>query len=233
MIGSLSHLIRGAAVDAIHDGTQKITEAHLEAILLDHAAETAAPKKRATRRTGVAWTPRWSLRCDGCRYPRAGKRETIGSFLRRLATVNHLAEDDLADTVAAERRAGRAVIKRRFTTANLAAVTGHSTETLNPRPARACPAIEGVLRASRDPGQPALHHGFPEAPQGLHRAVLGDDLDPGGSWGSSATRCSRSGPARRSSSWPRLRRVGSVAVEDDQHAVVGQVFVVFENPESS
>jgi Bacterial TniB protein len=57
MIGSLSHLIRGAAIDAILDGTEKITKAHLEAILLDHAAETAqtaAPKKRAPRRAGVA-----------------------------------------------------------------------------------------------------------------------------------------------------------------------------------
>ncbi|MET9002060.1 hypothetical protein [Amycolatopsis sp. NPDC004169] len=31
---------------------------------------------------------------------------------------------------------------------------------------------------------------------------------------------------------PRLRRVGSVAIADHQHAVVEQVFVVFENPKS-
>jgi Bacterial TniB protein len=38
MIGSLSHLIRGAAIDALCDGTEKITKAHLEAVRLDHAA---------------------------------------------------------------------------------------------------------------------------------------------------------------------------------------------------
>ncbi|MEE6259103.1 ATP-binding protein [Plantactinospora sonchi] len=42
MIGSLSHLIRGAAIDAILDGTEHITRAHLAAIRLDHAAETYA-----------------------------------------------------------------------------------------------------------------------------------------------------------------------------------------------
>lgn len=41
MIGSLSHLIRGAAIDAICDGTEKITKAHLEAVRLDHAATAA------------------------------------------------------------------------------------------------------------------------------------------------------------------------------------------------
>lgn len=40
MIGSLSHLVRGAAIDAILDNTEKITKAHLTAIQLDHATET-------------------------------------------------------------------------------------------------------------------------------------------------------------------------------------------------
>jgi hypothetical protein len=40
MIGSLSHLIRGAAIEAILDGTEKITRNLLEAIDLDHAAQT-------------------------------------------------------------------------------------------------------------------------------------------------------------------------------------------------
>lgn len=58
MIGSLSHLIRGAAIDAIIDGSERITKAHLEAIRLDHAAETTAapsvtPKRRKTT-TGAA-----------------------------------------------------------------------------------------------------------------------------------------------------------------------------------
>jgi TniB protein len=45
MIGSLSHLIRGAAIDAICDGTEKITKAHLEAVRLDHAATTSSRLK--------------------------------------------------------------------------------------------------------------------------------------------------------------------------------------------
>src|SRR3954454_12118411 len=39
MIGSLSHLIRGAAVDAIVTGEEKLTRAGLDAVRLDHAAE--------------------------------------------------------------------------------------------------------------------------------------------------------------------------------------------------
>lgn len=39
MIGSLSHLIRGAAIDAIITGEEKITRAGLDAVRLDHAAE--------------------------------------------------------------------------------------------------------------------------------------------------------------------------------------------------
>ncbi len=49
MIGSLSHLIRGAAIDTILDGTEKITKAHLDAIRLDHAAETATPAPSPAR----------------------------------------------------------------------------------------------------------------------------------------------------------------------------------------
>jgi hypothetical protein len=51
MIGSLSHLIRGAAVEAILDGTEKITRDNLDRIGLDHAAEiTCTRRKAATRR---------------------------------------------------------------------------------------------------------------------------------------------------------------------------------------
>ena len=39
MIGSLSHLIRGAALDAILSGTEKITKKLLDAVDLDHAAQ--------------------------------------------------------------------------------------------------------------------------------------------------------------------------------------------------
>ncbi len=54
MIGSLSHLIRGAAIEAILDGSEKITRKLLDAVDLDHAAQArpappapAAPKKTA------------------------------------------------------------------------------------------------------------------------------------------------------------------------------------------
>lgn len=39
MIGSLSHLIRGAAIDAILDGTEKITRTSLQKVKLDRAAQ--------------------------------------------------------------------------------------------------------------------------------------------------------------------------------------------------
>jgi hypothetical protein len=50
MIGSLSHLLRGAAVEAILDGTEKITRATLERIGLDQAAETMSARRKTTAR---------------------------------------------------------------------------------------------------------------------------------------------------------------------------------------
>ncbi|WP_327591524.1 ATP-binding protein [Streptomyces chartreusis] len=44
MIGALSHQIRGAAIDAILTGTERITKQSLEAIPLDHTAETTRPR---------------------------------------------------------------------------------------------------------------------------------------------------------------------------------------------
>ena len=41
MIGSLSHLIRAAAIDAIFDGTERISRNSLDRVILDHAAESA------------------------------------------------------------------------------------------------------------------------------------------------------------------------------------------------
>jgi len=46
MIGSLSHLIRAAAVEAILGGSEQITKTTLEAITLDHAAEQTNPARR-------------------------------------------------------------------------------------------------------------------------------------------------------------------------------------------
>jgi hypothetical protein len=49
MIGSLSHIIRGAAVEAILDGTEKITRETLDRIGLDHAAEAARTRRKTAR----------------------------------------------------------------------------------------------------------------------------------------------------------------------------------------
>ena len=50
----LSHLIRGAAVEAILDGTEKITRDTLDRIGLDQAAETTRTRRRsAARRHGT------------------------------------------------------------------------------------------------------------------------------------------------------------------------------------
>ena len=55
MIGSLSHLIRGAALQAILTGTEKITKTALESITVDHAAEQHGARKnsRAGRRAAA------------------------------------------------------------------------------------------------------------------------------------------------------------------------------------
>jgi DNA transposition AAA+ family ATPase len=50
MIGSLSQLIRGAAILAIEDGTEKITKEHLEVVPVDYAAQTANAAFTAGRR---------------------------------------------------------------------------------------------------------------------------------------------------------------------------------------
>jgi hypothetical protein len=54
MIGSLSHLVREAALDAILDGTEKITRAGLEAVDLDESAEQQNLPRARQRRTREA-----------------------------------------------------------------------------------------------------------------------------------------------------------------------------------
>ncbi len=52
MIGSLSHLIRGAAIEAIMNGSEKISRKLLDAVDLDHAAQArpAPPASAAARK---------------------------------------------------------------------------------------------------------------------------------------------------------------------------------------
>jgi hypothetical protein len=56
MIGSLSHLVRGAAILAIQDGTEQISKELLDLVPVDHAAHRASsqrppssPRRRGTR----------------------------------------------------------------------------------------------------------------------------------------------------------------------------------------
>ncbi|HEX6684645.1 MAG TPA: hypothetical protein VF062_17705 [Candidatus Limnocylindrales bacterium] len=51
MIGSLSHLVREAAIEAILDGTEKITKHALHRVTLDHAAEHLGAKPRRSMPT--------------------------------------------------------------------------------------------------------------------------------------------------------------------------------------
>ena len=50
MIGALSHAVRGAAIDAILTGSERITKAGIEAIPLDYAAESDRRRKRSPRK---------------------------------------------------------------------------------------------------------------------------------------------------------------------------------------
>jgi hypothetical protein len=52
MIGSLSHLVRGAAVEAILGGSEKITRGLLDAVHLDHAAQARPVPPAAPARAG-------------------------------------------------------------------------------------------------------------------------------------------------------------------------------------
>ncbi|MCO6004924.1 ATP-binding protein [Actinoallomurus purpureus] len=52
MIGSLSQLIRGAAILAIEDGAEKITREHLDLVPVDYAAQTTYTASTSRRRHG-------------------------------------------------------------------------------------------------------------------------------------------------------------------------------------
>ena len=49
MIGSLTHLIRGAAIRAILGGQEVITRQLLDAVRIDHAAGSATRRASSTR----------------------------------------------------------------------------------------------------------------------------------------------------------------------------------------
>jgi hypothetical protein len=54
MIGSLSHLIRGAAIEAMLSGAEQITRKLLETIGIDHAAQQESVSRTAAVRRASA-----------------------------------------------------------------------------------------------------------------------------------------------------------------------------------
>ena len=79
MIGSLSHLIRGAAIAAVLDGSERITRTSLDRIALDHAAEQHARAVQRQRPRTIPPGPlRWSnvSSCGSC--PLAACRSPCG-----------------------------------------------------------------------------------------------------------------------------------------------------------
>ena len=88
MIGSLSQLIRGAAILAIEDGSEQITRDLLEAVPVDYAARA--------RRHRAARPPRPGQGHGGTRLMRLpvavppARHETVASYLARLASLHGL-----------------------------------------------------------------------------------------------------------------------------------------------
>ena len=82
MIGSLLWLIRSAAIQAVIDGTEKITRESMDPIPVDIASQAGQPRQgnAVTSSNG----PPLPLR------PRPRHGETADSYLRRLAAANHL-----------------------------------------------------------------------------------------------------------------------------------------------
>ena len=92
MIGSLSQLVRGAAILAIEDGTEKITRDLLDLVPVDYAAERADTDPRLTPRRSPRH--RDGLRVMHCpRLPipvPPARHETVASYVTRLATLHGL-----------------------------------------------------------------------------------------------------------------------------------------------
>ena len=93
MIGSLSHLIRGAAIEAIQSGTEQITRKLLDTIDIDHAAQQeSGPGKLPPAAAGPTVTAEAAqppLRPLPIR-PGPVSGDTTFSYIRRLAVANHM-----------------------------------------------------------------------------------------------------------------------------------------------
>ncbi|MFI5937334.1 TniB family NTP-binding protein [Actinoplanes sp. NPDC051494] len=53
MIGSLSHLLREAAIETIYDGTERFTQTSLDQVTLDHTAEHQTPPRPRRRQSAA------------------------------------------------------------------------------------------------------------------------------------------------------------------------------------
>src|SRR5262249_32729533 len=73
MIGSLTHLIRGAAIRAILGGQEALTRPLLDTVRLDHAAESATRRSSSTRRPPASTRPGWPTPPTGSPRCRRGR----------------------------------------------------------------------------------------------------------------------------------------------------------------
>ena len=143
MIGSLSQLIRGAAILAIEDGTEQITKELLDRVPVDYAAQRADTASRPPRRGSRASRNSRLMGLPGCRSPSPrAQQETVASYLTRLATLHGLPLRELWQPISVPRPGGR---RRALLADRLAAVTGHPRRTWSAR----CPSCGSRHRTGR------------------------------------------------------------------------------------
>ena len=176
MIGSLTHLIRGAAIRAILGGQEAITRPLLDSVRIDHAAESAT---RRAQQHPVTLNPArlarfsdWAQTLPPRPLPRTVTPvpgEYYLDYIARLADANHLelpeltgALDDPAAVIfdPGQRRRHRAGTPR----GHRGPAAGPDRPALLGRPRR-LPARPRRVRADAAPGLPPLH-----GPPGHHRA---------------------------------------------------------------
>nr|WP_253195609.1 TniB family NTP-binding protein [Streptomyces sp. JHA26] len=113
MIGALSHAIRGAAIDAILNGTERVTKEGLDAIPPGPCSgvRPSHPEARQAAMTDIP-PPRLPI------YVRPADDDTVDSYIQRLAHANHLPPADLRSHLCAVGSAGPPLVEKP------AAVTG-------------------------------------------------------------------------------------------------------------
>jgi hypothetical protein len=125
MIGSLSHLVRGAAIEAILGGSEEVTKSLLDSVELDHAAE-ASHVRHVPRR---GWAGMSNPVGDHPRplpiRPRPGAGDSVASYIRRLARANHLRPNYLRRHLRRPPGTDKTIDLQRF-----AAVAGRTTSAL-------------------------------------------------------------------------------------------------------